>query len=271
MRFILLLSTFAVLLLLTSCKDEDKGSTTPKPTFVFVHGTFASQYAWHLIKPKLEQDGYPVVTFDLPAHGDDQTPVSQVNFDTYTKTTIDKINAIPGKVVLVGHSGGGMIITAVAEKIPSKIESLVYLSAFLPKSDQSLYELASSDTESLLGRSLHPEPDGLTVSLPESVLVQVFAVDASEQIKKVVAKTRPEPLAIFQAKATLTESNFGRIPKYYIKTLKDEGVTPSLQQKMIDANGSVKKTYTMNTSHSPYWAKPDELVSILKQINQGQP
>jgi pimeloyl-ACP methyl ester carboxylesterase len=266
MRFLLILLVIGSSILVTSC-DEDQTETAPKPTFVFVHGTFAGQYAWHLIKPKLEQAGYNVVTFDLPAHGDDQTPVNQANFDVYVKATVQKINAVSGKVVLVGHSGGGMVITEVAEQIPAKIDKLVYMCAFLPKSGQTLYELAISDTESLLGRSLHPEPDGLTASLPPNVLIQVFAVDASEEIKKEVAKTRPEPLAIFQAKSTLTEANFGSIPKYYIKTLKDEGVTPALQQRMINANGTVKKTYTMNTSHSPYWAKPDELVTILKEIN----
>ncbi|MDJ1506775.1 alpha/beta fold hydrolase [Xanthocytophaga agilis] len=266
MRLLFIILMLTSTLLTTSC-DDDKDEADPKPTFVFVHGTFAGQYAWHLIKPKLEAKGYQVVTFDLPAHGDDQTPVSQANFELYVKTTVDKINAIPGKVVLVGHSGGGMVITAAAERIPAKIEKLVYMCAFLPKSDQTLYELAISDTASLLGRSLQPSQDGLTASLPEDVLIQVFAVDASEEIQKVVAKTRPEPLAIFQGKATLTAANFGKIPKYYIKTLKDEGITPATQQKMIDANGSVVKTYTMNTSHSPYWAQPDELVTILQEIN----
>ncbi|MGA0557485.1 alpha/beta fold hydrolase [Larkinella sp. VNQ87] len=267
MKLLLLLLVLACPFLAVSC--DDRPSTEPaKPTFVFVHGTFADAYAWHLIKPKLEKEGYGVVAFSLPAHGDDQTPVEKASYDLYVNTVIEKINAIPGKVVLLGHSMGGMVVTGVAEKIPAKIEKLVYLCAFLPKSDQTLYELASSDTESLIGKNLHPEAGGVTASLPPNVLVQVFAVDASAEIQKVVAKTRPEPLAVFGAKVTLTEANFGKIPKYYIKTLKDEGVTPALQQRMLDAYaGKVVKVFTMNTSHSPYWAKPDELVSILKEIN----
>jgi pimeloyl-ACP methyl ester carboxylesterase len=267
MRFLLILLILSSPFLAASC-DGHKSINPPKATFVFVHGTFADEHAWDLIKPRLEKEGYNVVGFNLPAHGSDNTPIEKANFELYVNTVVQKINAIPGKVVLLGHSMGGMVVTQVAEQIPAKIEKLVYLCAFLPKNGQTLFELASSDTESLLGRSLHPEPDGVTASLPPNVLVQVFAVDASADIQKEVAKTRPEPLAVFQAKANLTDANFGKIPKYYIKTLKDEGVTLTLQQRMLEGyTGKIAKTYTMNTSHSPYWAKPDELVTILKEIN----
>lgn len=266
MKALTLLGILISVLVATACSDHQ--IPTSKPTFVFVHGTFADESAWQLIKPKLEQAGYQVITFNLPAHGPDQTPVSQANFDLYVATTIQKINAVQGKVVLLGHSMGGMIITQVAEQIPEKIEKLVYLCAFLPKNGQSLFELASSDTESLIGPNLMPSADGLTVSLPPAILVQTFAVDASEEIKKEVAKTRPEPLAVFQATAKITDANFGRVPKYYITTLNDQGVGPALQKRMLDGYaGKIVKIYTMETSHSPYWAKPDELVSILKEIN----
>lgn len=47
-----------------------------------------------------------------------------------------------GKVILVGHSLGGIIVTNVAEKVPGKISKLVYIGAFLPKSGRSLADLA---------------------------------------------------------------------------------------------------------------------------------
>ena len=39
-----------------------------------------------------------------------------------------------GKVVLVGHSMGGLAITAAAERAPDKIAKIVYLAAFMPAS-----------------------------------------------------------------------------------------------------------------------------------------
>ncbi len=42
--------------------------------------------------------------------------------------------------MLVGHSYGGMVITGVAEQLASRISSIVYLDAFVPKDGQSLVD-----------------------------------------------------------------------------------------------------------------------------------
>ena len=50
------------------------------------------------------------------------------------------------KVILVGHSMSGMVISQVAEKLPHKIERLIYLSAYLPRHQQSLFDLIASNS-----------------------------------------------------------------------------------------------------------------------------
>lgn len=237
-----------------------------KPTYVLVHGAFAGKYAWQLVQPQLEKAGYKVVTFDLPGHGDDATPAAQATFESYVKAVVDRVNAEPGKVVLVGHSMGGMVISQVAEQIPDKLEKLVYLSAYLPQNGQSLQQISGTDSGSLIGPNLQLAADYSTASLPADVAVQVFAGDCPEEIKQLVrARNQAEPLAPFQAKVTLTPANFGRVPKYYIESLHDQGVSTVLQQKMVAAT-PVAKVYTLESGHSPYFAKPAELVTILKEL-----
>ena len=48
------------------------------------------------------------------------------------------------EVTLVAHSYGGMVITGVANKLPSSIKQLVYIDAALPNPDQSLFDLLQS-------------------------------------------------------------------------------------------------------------------------------
>ena len=81
------------------------------------------------------------------------------------------------KIVLIGHSMGGMVITAVAEKIPNKISKLVYVGAFLPASGQALTDLASADPESKLGPLLIPSTDQLTLDVKRDSLVYLFIND----------------------------------------------------------------------------------------------
>jgi pimeloyl-ACP methyl ester carboxylesterase len=45
--------------------------------------------------------------------------------------------------VLVGHSYGGMVITAVADRVPQQVNSLVYLDAFVPRGGESCCYLKS--------------------------------------------------------------------------------------------------------------------------------
>jgi pimeloyl-ACP methyl ester carboxylesterase len=48
-------------------------------------------------------------------------------------------------VVLVGHSYGGMVITAVADRVPQQVDSLVYLDAFVPRDGESCWTLTTDE------------------------------------------------------------------------------------------------------------------------------
>lgn len=239
-----------------------------KPTLVLVHGAFAGQYAWQDVKPLLEKAGHHVITLDLPGHGDDPTAPAQVTFDHYVDAVSELVAAESDRVTLVGHSMAGMIVSAVAEKMPQKLASVVYLSAYLPQNGQNLQELAGADTQSLIGPNLRFAADYSSASLPNDVAVQVFAADCPPADKElVVAKARPEPLAAFQTRLTLTPGGFGSVPKYYIETTQDQGVGPALQERMIAANGTVRRVYKLDCGHSAYWAKPTELAALLSEIS----
>ncbi len=49
-------------------------------TYVLVHGGWHGQWCWDKVAPLLRQVGHQVVTFDLPAHGQDKTPLSLASF-----------------------------------------------------------------------------------------------------------------------------------------------------------------------------------------------
>jgi pimeloyl-ACP methyl ester carboxylesterase len=160
-----------------------------------------------------------------------------------------------------------MIISQVAENIPDKIEKLVYVSAYLPAHGDDLMSLATTDTESLLGPSLVISEDGKGASLSNENLSKIFAHDVSDENKqKILNHNRIEPLISFQYKVQLSDQNFGMMPKYYIKTKRDRAVGPQLQTKMIENDGSVREVFEIDSGHSPYFAKPQELVEILIEL-----
>ena len=130
----------ALILIISAAAFSFTIKTTKKmKTYVLVHGAWAGKFAWDKVKPLLEKDGSKVVTLDLPAHGDDNTPIAGITMQNYVDAVVNLIDKQEGKVILVGHSMGGMVISQVAENIPGKIDKLVYLSAYLPANGQSLH------------------------------------------------------------------------------------------------------------------------------------
>jgi pimeloyl-ACP methyl ester carboxylesterase len=112
-------------------------------TYVLVHGAWGGSYGWRKVRPLLQQAGHEVFTPSLTGLGERaHLATPEVNLTTHIQ---DVANAIwyedLSDVILVGHSYGGMVVTGVADRMPERIEHLVYLDAFLPADGQSLYDM----------------------------------------------------------------------------------------------------------------------------------
>lgn len=265
-----LLSTAAVLSIATGCISDEKKPVAAPQTYVLVHGAWQAPYVWDSVQADLSKGGNKVIIVELPGHGSDTTPPHQLSLDVYRDKVIDAISEADSNVILVGHSMGGMVITQVAEKVPSKIRKLVYIGAFLPSSGQALTDLAYSDPDSKLGPLLRPSADQLTLDVKRDSLTYLFINDGSETDKqRVVDNYRAEPAIPFTGKVTLTPENFGAVEKVYIKTLQDIVISPGLQDRMI-AGAGIKTIYSVNTSHSPFLSRPHELSDLLLKIGKDE-
>ncbi|MGC4036568.1 MAG: alpha/beta fold hydrolase [Chitinophagaceae bacterium] len=243
-----------------------ENSIAQPTTYVLVHGAWQAPYVWEAVRADLESKGNKVIIVELPGHGKDTTATYTLSLDVYRDKVVDAISNVDGKVILVGHSMGGMVITSVAEKIPSKINKLVYIGAFLPKSGQALTDLAYSDPDSKLGPLLVPSADQLTLDVKRDSLTYLFINDGTQAEKdRVIANYRAEPAIPFTNKVMLTNENFGVVEKVYIKTLGDIVISPGLQKRMI-ADAGIKTIYEVNTSHSPFLAQPHTVSGLLLKI-----
>ena len=252
--------------LITIAAGCSKNNIPSSNTFVLVHGAWQAPYVWNTVKAELEKAGQKVVVVELPAHGNDFTSPAAVSIDVYRDKVISAIVATKEKVILVGHSLGGMVVSAVAEKTPSKIKKLIYIAGFVPVSGQTLIELANEDAQSLLGPALIPSEDQLLLDVKPDAITSIFCQDGSDAVKKLVLDNyRAEPAIPFTNPVTVTNANFGSVDKYYIHTLQDHAIGVDLQNKMADA-AHITKTFSVNTGHSPFLTQPDEVTKILLRI-----
>jgi pimeloyl-ACP methyl ester carboxylesterase len=252
------LSTISLAFAALGALASQAQSTT---TYVLVHGAWSGQYAWRATKPFLERGGNTVLTLDLPAHGDDRSAIENASLESYKNAVITTIGERKN-VVLVGHSFGGMVISAVAEAVPEKIAKLVYVAAYLPRNGESLFALSQEDKNSKVGQywnQTSPEAAGIKAQ----GLIEVFCADCPLPWQQtLLRKNRLEPIAPLATPVALSPERFGSVPRYYLETLQDNAVSHALQKLML-SRSSVVKSVAMNTSHLPFLSQPKAFADAL--------
>ena len=226
-----------------------------KPTIVLVHGAWETSSIWGSVAAKLRQDGYHVQLVNLPGRPGNPAPPGQVSMESYRKAIANVIAEDKGPVVLVGHSFAGFPISVVAESEPGRIQTLIYLAAYLPQNGQSLLGVATSDKYSKAGPAVQIDrAEGLATIAPDA-RAALFANDASPQVAAAVAASIvPEPLAPLATPVHLT-TKFARVDKVYIHTARDQVVSPQLQASMVAAT-PVRLQETLDTGHTAFVSDP---------------
>ncbi len=240
-----------------------------KPNFVLCHGAFSDETAWAYVTPILERAGATVSLVTLPGHSDaDTATAGRVTLADYVAAVKGKLDAAESPVILVGHSMGGVAITQTAEQNAGKVAALVYLSAYLPENGKSLFDY-SQDPESKLGPNIKLDQEhGIGTITHETMQAAFFNDTPPDRATAAQKRLRPEPLQPFVTPVSTTPERFGALPRYYITTLHDQAVGPTLQKAMYTAQ-PVKAVYTLETDHSSYFSQTDQLATALLAIREG--
>jgi len=236
-----------------------------KPPIVLVHGAFENAQVWGHVTAKLEKDGYKIVTVDLPGRpGNPMTP-DKVSLDLYRDTVIKALGTTNRPAVVVGHSFGGIVISAAAEQAPKKVKTLVYLAAYLPHDGDSLVSMAQQDHDAKIGPHLQIQKDKGIASIEYSARADLFANGAPDGLRKAIPDLiLDEPLAPLATPVKVTSANFGKVDKAYIHTAFDQVISPAFQAQMV-AGTPVRVQYTLQTGHTPFLIDPDGLANAIEQ------
>ncbi len=234
--------------------------------FVLVHGGFVGGWCWEKLVPLLEEAGHEVEAPDLPGSGDDRTPIPEVSLQSYADRISGVLDARPEPAVLVGQSMGGLTVSQAAEQRPEKVRTLVYVGAHLLRDGEALLSAYGNDAESLVLPNLVMSEDGSSATLREEAFGQGFLHDCSEEdLRRAKPRFAPQAVAPLATPLSLTEGNFGRVPRVYIETLRDRAIGPSVQKEMYERL-PCRKVVSMNTDHWPFYSAPEELAGHLTSL-----
>lgn len=234
--------------------------------FVFIPGSFHGAWCWYKMQPLLNKDGNTSESVDLPAHGRDTTPVSEVTLDSYVDAVCRVLEKYNERVVLIGHSRAGIVISQVAEYLPDKIDNLVYLCAFLIPDGEPMVATALTDADSALVSNLIFNEAGGWHFPQESIFEKAFYNDCSpEDVALCSWLLTREPNAPVGTPLHLSAAKYGQVKKTYIHTTLDNTITHDLQKKMV-VRTPVDSTFELKAGHSPFLSQPGALANILLHL-----
>jgi pimeloyl-ACP methyl ester carboxylesterase len=235
-------------------------------TYVFVHGAWHGAWCWYKVMSLLEEAGHTVIAPDLPSLGRDRTPILEVSLEMWTRSICHVLNAQTTPSTLVGHSRGGIVISQAAEQCPEKVRVLVYVTAFLLRDGESLHQVAETDKTSLIPPNIVVSEDNNSTTIAEKAVRDIFYGESpNEDVALARLLLAPEAALPRATPIQITDNNFGRIPRVYIECLRDKALSPSLQKRMYTAL-PCEKVLSMDTDHSPFFSRPEELVEHLLEL-----
>jgi pimeloyl-ACP methyl ester carboxylesterase len=281
--------------------------SAPKAVFVLIHGGWHNHSAWDRVTPILKANGFAALTLDLPGAGvntiaptslrsspfdpaafaAERSPIAGVTQEQRTQAVValvkEAASLSDGKVILVGHSAGGMTISAVAEQVPDLLLAVVYLAGFMVPNGMPLLAMLMHET---MSSALSPglfvgDPavtgatrinGGSTDEAYRSLLKAAFYGDVSEsEFAQAAAQLHyDEPNGGALAPSAITPGSFGAVTRHYIRTTQDRAVPLTGQDHMIAtvdaAIGGKTITHTLQSSHSPFLSQPAALSKILIDI-----
>ncbi|XP_065872362.1 methylesterase 17 [Euphorbia lathyris] len=255
----------------------DEGKAAEEVEFVLVHGISGGGWCWYKLRCLMENSGYKVTCIDLKGAGTDPTdPNSILSFDDYNKPLLDFMYSLPDnrKVILVGHSAGGLSVTQASYKFGKKIKLAIYVAATMLKlgfrTDEDIKHgvpnLTSFGEVYELGFGMGCDGPPTSAIVKKQFQRQIiYQLSPPEDWTLASMLLRPGPvLALQSAKFDQNEelSSQSGPERVYIKTKHDNVITEEQQEAMIK-KWPPSQVYVLDSDHSPFFSSPFLLFGLL--------
>lgn len=232
--------------------------------FLLVHGMGDGGWYWQKTSKLLRAHGHDVYTPTLTGLGE-RCHLLNREVDLETHIT-DIVNCLDyedlNDVTLVGHSYGGMVVTGAADRARERIKTLIYLDAFLPKNNQSIFDLQPPDRIEFYRSVATEKGDGWRIPPPPAEFWKLTEPDDTAWFDKFATD---HPLASLEQPVRLTHADGPVDRRAYIWA---SGFTPSPFEKFAaETRDDPAWTYReIQSGHMPMISHPVELTELLEEL-----
>jgi len=221
---------------------------------VLVHGAWADGSCWSAVIEQLQANGHTVTApqFSLNALAGDVARLRQV------------LARQSGPTLLVGHSYGGQIMTALGTDAPNAV-GLVYIAGFGLDEDESIGALLAGGPPPPAVANLDVDATG-SAWLPEGDFVQHFAADVPPVQARVMFAVQ-QPLAMSAFTEVMGTPAWKSLPSWYMVAESDEVIPPDAERSFAQRMGAI--TVEVASSHVLMVSHPDDVADLIETALKG--
>ncbi|WVZ13143.1 hypothetical protein V8G54_017673 [Vigna mungo] len=254
-----------------------------KRRLVLVHGAYHGAWCWYKLSTLLNSAGLQVTSLDMAASGIHPNQVLDItSVSQYVEPLLQFLRSLPPeeRVILVGHSFGGLCISLAMEFFPHKIAAAVFLTGWMPgphlsylslflefKHRLSLKSNFGSKTVTDANTNDHPKRY-MTCDL-QNLASNVYQQSPPEDLTLASSLLRPFPIfddEDLRENTKLTEENHGSVGRVYIVCEQDKIMEQDFQLSMVERNPPNEVKVIAGADHMPMLSKPQQLFSYLQEI-----
>jgi pimeloyl-ACP methyl ester carboxylesterase len=223
---------------------------------VLVPGGFTGAWMWTDVATLLETDGIETVTVELPTIG---AHSAGADFYADTQAVRELLDRLEPPVLLCGHSYGGAVITDAASGPHPAVHELVYLTAAVPGTGDSMVSLMSSAVQNggAEDEGMTIREDGLAVLDRETARRALFSDCDPQRAEEGLRRLRPMSLA--GADQPVREAAWEQLPSIYVRGSEDP-MPQAVAQGFLERTTQIVE---LPTGHCPNWSRPDLVARLL--------
>ena len=220
-----------------------------QPNIVLVHGAWADGSCWSAVIERLQADGYNVTA--------PQFPESSLAADVARLREV--LHRQDGPTVVVGHSYGGQIMTALGADAPN-LAGLVYIAAFGLDQGESIGAMLGQGPPTPALAHLDIDAQGFAW-LPEEDFVKHFAADVDPVRARVMCAVQ-QPVAAAAFQDVMGVPAWKSVPTWYMVATADEAIPPDAERQFASRMGAT--TIEVPSSHVAMVSHPDEVTQLIE-------
>jgi pimeloyl-ACP methyl ester carboxylesterase len=227
-----------------------------RPNIVLVHGAWADGSSWSAAIERLQADGYRVTApqFALRTLADDVARLRHV------------LSRQDGPTLVVGHSYGGQISTALGDDAPNAV-GIVYIAGFGLDEGESIGALLQQVPPTPAIQHLDIDDEGFAW-LPEDDFVNHFAGDVDPTKARVMYAVQ-QPLHASALEEVMGPPAWKSLPTWFLIADGDQTIPPEAQRQFAGRMGAT--TTEISSNHVAMVSHPEDVVAMIETAAAAVP